>query len=200
MTVGFTGSPRIVSFALVELKRIVKPFGAVSTGTPLGKKWLANRFRAPYLRESLWELGYAVDTLETAVDWPRVTPAINAIETALREGLAEEGEKVLAFTHLSHLYPQGSSIYTSYLFRVGPDYASTLARWARLKKAASEAIVASGGTISHQHGVGRDHAPYMPAEKGALGMAALTALCRHFDPEKLLNPGELLLDENDDAQ
>jgi alkyldihydroxyacetonephosphate synthase len=200
MTVGFTGTARSSGFALAELKRIVKPHGAVSTGTPLGKKWLANRFRAPYLRESLWALGYAVDTLETAVDWPRVTPAIAAIESALREGLAEEGEKVLAFTHLSHLYPQGSSIYTSYLFRVGPDYATTLARWAKLKQAASEAIVQHGGTISHQHGVGRDHAPYMPAEKGERGMAALTALCRHFDPEKLLNPGKLLLDETDDAQ
>ena len=70
-----------------------------------------------------------------------------------------------------------------------------LARWQKLKHAASEVIVKMGGTISHQHGVGRDHAPYLPAEKGELGMKALKALCRHFDPEKRMNPGKLLLDE-----
>ncbi len=120
---------------------------------------------------------------------------MEAVEAALRDGLKAEGENVLAFTHLSHVYAQGSSIYTTYAFRAGPDYATTLARWQTLKQAASEAIVRAGGTISHQHGVGRDHAPWLPAEKGPLGMAALTALCRHFDPERRLNPGKLLLDE-----
>lgn len=195
MTVGLTGSKATVKFALRELKKVIKPFGAVGTGQLLGKKWVANRFKAPYLRESLWQLGYAVDTLETAVDWPRVTPTVNAIEAALREGLKDEGEPVLAFTHLSHLYAQGSSIYTTYAYRVGRDYAETQARWEKLKRAASEQIVRMGGTISHQHGVGRDHAPYLPAEKGELGMSTLRALCRHFDPEQRMNPGKLLLDE-----
>lgn len=194
MTVGLTGSKATIQFALRELKKVIKPYGAVGTGQLLGKKWEASRFKAPYLRESLWQLGYAIDTLETAVDWPKVTPTISAIETALREGLQAEGEKVLVFTHLSHLYVQGSSIYTTYAYRVGPDYAQTLANWKKLKRVASDVIVRMGGTISHQHGVGRDHAPYLPAEKGELGMNALRALCHHFDPDGRLNPGKLLLD------
>lgn len=196
MTVGITGSPSLVKFALSELKKILANYGSVTIGTLLGKKWEANRFRSPYLRESLWQLGYAVDTLETAVDWPRVTATVEAIETSLREGLQDEGEAVVAFTHLSHIYSQGSSIYTTYLYRVGDSYETTLARWEKLKKAASEAIVKMGGTISHQHGVGRDHAPWLAAEKGVVGMKTLESLCQHFDPERRLNPGKLLLDEN----
>jgi alkyldihydroxyacetonephosphate synthase len=195
LTVGVTGSADSLRFALRELGKLLKPYRAVATGQVLGKKWASNRFRAPYLRESLWQLGYAVDTLETAVDWPRVTPAVAAIESALRNGLQQEGEKVLAFTHLSHIYAQGSSIYSTYVYRVGADYAETLARWEKLKRAASEAIVRVGGTISHQHGVGSDHAPYLAAEKGELGMSTLQALCHHFDPERRLNPGKLLLDD-----
>jgi alkyldihydroxyacetonephosphate synthase len=195
MTVGVTGTRALVKFALRELKKILKPHGAVGTGQLLGRKWQANRFRAPYLRESLWRLGYAVDTLETAVDWPRVTPTLQAVESSLREGLQAENEKVLVFTHLSHLYPQGSSIYTTYAYRVGKDHATTLARWEKLKQAASATIVRMGGTISHQHGVGRDHAPYLAAEKGVVGMGTLQALCRHLDPDRNLNPGKLLLDE-----
>ncbi|MDI1300475.1 MAG: FAD-binding oxidoreductase [bacterium] len=200
MTVGLTGSKATVKFALRELKKAIKPYGAVGTGQLLGRKWAANRFKAPYLRESLWQLGYAIDTLETAVDWPKVTPTINAIEAALREGLQAEGEKVLVFTHLSHLYAQGSSIYTTYAYRAGPDYARTLAHWEKLKRAASDVIVRMGGTISHQHGVGRDHAPYLPAEKGELGMSALRALCHHFDPDGRLNPGKLLLEPVQDKE
>ena len=98
------------------------------------------------------------------------------------------------FTHLSHFYSSGSSIYTTYVFRLGRDADETLARWGALKSAASQAIVARGGTISHQHGVGRDHAPYLAAEKGRLGMRAIQALAESFDPDGLLNPGVLLAD------
>ena len=76
------------------------------------------------------------------------------------------GERVHAFSHLSHLYPDGSSIYATYVFRRAADPDETLERWRRLKAAASEAIVAGGGTISHQHGVGRDHAPYLAGREG----------------------------------
>ena len=194
LTVGFTGSHGKVRFALGEVNRLVKEFEGVATGKTLGTRWQQNRFKAPYLREALWKLGYAVDTLETAVDWPKVTSYTRDVEQALRDGLASEKETVLAFSHLSHLYAQGSSIYTTYVFRAGSDYAATLARWQRLKAAASAEIVRYGGTISHQHGVGRDHAPYLAAEKGEQGMAVLRALASHFDADGRLNPGKLLVD------
>ncbi len=66
--------------------------------------------------------GYAVDTMETAVDWPRVTAMMQAIETAGRDALARLGEKCHAQTHLSHVYPQGSSVYSTFVFRIGPDF------------------------------------------------------------------------------
>jgi alkyldihydroxyacetonephosphate synthase len=72
------------------------------------------------------------------------------------------------------------------------DYATDLARWRAMKAAVCEAIVATGGTISHQHGVGMDHAPYLAAEKGAAGIAAMRSLFQHFDPDGTMNPGKLL--------
>jgi len=102
---------------------------------------------------------------------------------------------VLAFSHLSHVYPSGSSVYTTYAFRSTVDPDETLARWRRLKGAASRAIVDAGGTISHQHGVGRDHAAYLAAEKGELGMAVLADVAHRFDPDGIMNPGVLLQGE-----
>jgi alkyldihydroxyacetonephosphate synthase len=61
-----------------------------------------------------------------------------------------------------------------------------------MKDAASKAITSNGGTISHQHGVGSDHLPYLEAEKGAIGLAAINCLCRQFDPKGIMNPGKLV--------
>ena len=96
------------------------------------------------------------------------------------------------FTHLSHTYPYGSNVYTQYLFRRASTPEETLDRWQALKTAASKAIVAHGATISHQHGVGVDHKPYLAAEKGEIGMTALGALVKSFDPDGMMNPGKML--------
>ena len=194
LTFGVTGNRQQNALSIKQAKRLLKGFGGVFTGTLLGKKWAENRFRFPYLRHGLWEAGYAVDTLETATDWANVDHLLNQVEDSLRNALSAEGEQVHVFTHLSHVYGEGSSIYTSYVFRPAASYAQTLARWSKLKHAASLAIVNNRGTISHQHGVGRDHAPYLPVEKGEQGMAALRALAQHFDPDQRLAPGVLLED------
>ncbi len=105
------------------------------------------------------------------------------------------GERVHAFSHLSHVYPTGSSLYATYVFRQAADPDETLDRWRRLKSAASEAIVAHGGTISHQHGIGVDHAPYLEAEKGAARDRDRSARrSERLDPDRTHAPGRPLGD------
>jgi alkyldihydroxyacetonephosphate synthase len=192
LMMGFTGSSDQVKQTRSAALSITGTYGGIHVGRQFGRQWHNGRFRTPYLRNSLWEAGYAVDTLETATNWSNVPIMINAIETAIHNALAPFDEKAHVFTHLSHVYRQGASIYTTYLFRQGPGADETLARWQAMKTAASQAIVAHKGTISHQHGVGSDHAPYLAAEKGELGLAALNALCKQFDPEGVMNPGKLI--------
>jgi len=196
MTVGVTGMPAQCRSAHSQVRRIAKSYGAVYTGNYLGKKWAAKRFKMPYLREALWEKGYVVDTLETSTDWSNVDVLLNQIEGNLRNGLKGEAgdENVHVFTHLSHFYAQGSSIYTTYVFRCADTYEETLARWRKLKTTTSELIVQNGGTISHQHGVGKDHAPYLKTEKGALAMDVISGICSNLDEKSLLNPGTLIDD------
>jgi alkyldihydroxyacetonephosphate synthase len=191
LLLALSGGDQIVKTARKEALAIASGCGGVSAGKTFGREWIRKRFRTPYLRNALWEAGYAVDTLETAISWSAVPGMIRDIERALDEALAGTGEVVHFFTHLSHLYPWGSSLYTTCLFRLAQDPEENLHRWRRLKEGASKAIVAQGGTISHQHGVGVDHAPYLPAEKGPLGMAVLGDLCRRFDPSGIMNPGKL---------
>ncbi|NIP42509.1 MAG: FAD-binding oxidoreductase, partial [Aliifodinibius sp.] len=102
------------------------------------------------------DYGYAIDTLETAVPWSEVNRTMNGIESSIRQAAQEYNEQVHIFTHLSHLYPTGSSIYTTYLFRINDDPVAALEFWRHMKTAASKTIVEHRGTISHQHGVGVD--------------------------------------------
>ena len=197
MTLGVTGTARHCKEAYQLAIDHCNAHGGVSDDSGIGENWAHGRFRAPYLRDPLGSEGYAADTMETAVDWSKVSKAAENIESAIRTGLSDEGEQVHVYTHLSHVYGQGSSIYTTYLFRLGDTYEKGMGRWIKLKQAGAEQIVAIGGTISHQHGVGQDHKRYLKSEKGELGIAAINNLCELFDPKGQMNPGKLLpSDEN----
>jgi alkyldihydroxyacetonephosphate synthase len=189
---GASGRRRMVNGSLKMALDVIQSHKGVGAGTAPGLHWYRNRFRLPYLRNTLWDHGYAVDTLETALPWAGVDEAVTTVEEALRNGLQDRQERVHVFTHLSHVYPHGSSIYTTYLFRLDRDPAENLDRWRCLKEAASRAIVAQEGTISHQHGVGLDHKPYLENEKGVLGLNMIRSVCRCLDPKGIMNPGKLV--------
>jgi alkyldihydroxyacetonephosphate synthase len=157
----------------------------------VGRTWKKARFYSPYLRNTLWDIGVTIDTIETAIPWSKVMEASRAIPASIVTAMEAFGEKVLAFAHLSHIYRDAASIYTTFLFRRPSDPDELLARWQTMKHNASLTIQKFGGTITHQHGVGTDHIPYLPAEKGPLGMDAIRAVCKVFDPDEMMNPGKL---------
>jgi alkyldihydroxyacetonephosphate synthase len=192
LILGVTGEAAATRLTYREVMSIVRKHGGLMTGQTIGQLWRKSRFLTPYLRNTLWERGYALDTLETALPWSRTVPTALAMKGAIRAALEQFDERVLVFAHLSHVYADGASIYVTYLWRRTIDPDETLARWQAMKNAASHVVIASGGTISHQHGVGIDHAPYLEAEKGALGMQMLEAVRQSLDPEGVLNPGKLI--------
>jgi len=189
---GVTGSRKLFNRTRRDVASVCRRYGGLVVGTIVGHTWEKSRFLSPYLRNTLWEKGIAIDTLETALPWTQVHEASRSIPRSIVEAMAKHNERVLAFSHLSHVYRDGASIYTTYLFRRTPDPDELLSRWHDMKHNASLTLQKYGGTISHQHGVGMDHAQYLPAEKGALGMDAMRAVVRSFDPDEMMNPGKLL--------
>jgi alkyldihydroxyacetonephosphate synthase len=191
---GLTGYRGIFAITRWRVNKLLRSHSGLLVGKTVGEMWRKSRFFTPYLRNTLWERGYAVDTLETAVPWSSVLTTTDAITTALQDRLLDHEEHALVLAHLSHIYQDGASIYVTLIFRRAKDPARTLHRWQKLKNTACEIIVAHGGTISHQHGVGTDHAPYLANEKGEVGMTMITAVQQKLDPQRLLNPGKLLRD------
>ena len=91
--------------------------------------------------------------------------------------------------HVSHVYATGASLYFTFL---AAEAADPMAQWRAVKAAATDAIVDGGGTITHHHGVGVDHAPWLRAEIGDLGVDILRAVKDELDPAGILNPGKLI--------
>jgi alkyldihydroxyacetonephosphate synthase len=187
---GWEGEREAVARRRALGTRLLRAGGAVSLGGRPGRAWHHGRYGGPYLRDELLDLGYMVETLETAHTWSRLGELYEAVRAAIRSALEHQGTPGLAFCHLSHAYRDGASLYFTFLAPRRPG--EEIEQWRAVKSAACDAIVGSGGTITHHHAVGRDHVPYMPAEVGELGLDALRAVKQRLDPVGVMNPGKLV--------
>jgi alkyldihydroxyacetonephosphate synthase len=191
---GFEGDETAIFAGRHAFEEIIKKHRPMKLGSGQGERWKAGRFHGPYLRDPMMDRGAGVDTLETATSWSNLDALYvavrDALEKAIRENAPRAGAHGVVMCHVSHAYPDGASLYFTYIFPRALD--GEIAQWTAIKKAASDAIVSHGGTISHHHGVGEDHLPWMAAEKGSLGIDVLRAVKIAVDPKGIMNPGKLI--------
>ncbi|MSO41767.1 MAG: FAD-binding oxidoreductase [Solirubrobacterales bacterium] len=170
--------------------KVLRRGGAVALGSRAGDSWQRGRYEGPYLRDELLGAGVFVETLETSHTWSRLEHLYTEVGSAIRQALAAGGTAGIVMCHISHAYADGASLYYTFLARSRAG--QEIEQWREVKTAACEAIVRAEGTITHHHAVGRDHAPHMEAEVGALGIDALRAVKERLDPAGIMNPGKLL--------
>jgi len=182
---GFEGEPAEVKR---DAQHARKELQGLDLGSGPGESWARTRFELPYLRDDLLTARLLVETLETATNWANLPYLYRRVREDLHRAL---GPQSYVLSHLSHLYPDGASLYVT--FMAPQELGSELEQWTRAKRAATDAIMAAGGTLSHHHGVGLDHAPWLEQEHGAAGLRILRAVKRELDPQGILNPGKLLL-------
>jgi alkyldihydroxyacetonephosphate synthase len=194
MLLGLEGAAEEVAQAGARARAIIDAQGGMALGEGPGETWYKGRFMMPYLRDPMLDRGLGVDTLETATGWGNIAPLHAAVRGAIARAIAahpgEPGCGGVVLAHISHCYPDGASLYFTFVFR--RDAAEPLGQWRHIKAAASEAIVAHGGTISHHHGVGLDHRPWLAREKGPVGAGVLRAIKAQVDPGGIMNPGKLI--------
>src|SRR5271168_1712317 len=185
----FEGTKEHVESRHAETSALLAAQGGTSLGEVPAQAWERGRFGAPYLRDALLSAGALCETLETATDWSNI-PALKAVVTeALTTALADTGTPALVMCHISHVYPTGAALYFTI---VAGQRGNPIEQWQAAKKAASDAIIATGATITHHHAVGADHRPWMRDEVGDLGVQVLRAVKATLDPAGILNPGKLI--------
>ncbi len=187
MIVGHEG----VDAELIEARRglvtaQLTKLGGTALGEERGQAWAEGRFHAPYLRDSLLDVGVLVETLETATFWSNRERLYGAVKAALTEKL---GEQTLVLCHISHVYETGCSLYFTV---AAPGGETPLETWQGAKAAATQAMVDAGATVTHHHAVGSDHKQWFAQEIGPVGVQVLRAVKRELDPTGVLNPGVMI--------
>ena len=185
----FEGSAAHAGSRHAETRALLEAKGGTSLGEGPARGWEHGRFGAPYLRDSLLSAGALCETLETATRWSNLPALKAAVTEALTTSLAESGTPALVLCHISHVYPTGASLYFTV---VAGQRGNPIEQWRKAKAAASDAMMRTGGTITHHHAVGADHRPWMRDEVGDLGVAVLRAVKATLDPAGILNPGKLI--------
>ncbi len=153
--------------------------------------WRTAFIRMPYNRENLTPRGIISDTFETAITWDRFEAFYHAIKdataTALRDVTGKEGAVSCRF---SHAYPDGPAPYFAFHGEGRPD--GMLEQWQAIKAAASDALIANGGSITHHHAVGRDHQKWYEQQRPALFGGVMADAKRRLDPNGIMNPGVVI--------
>jgi alkyldihydroxyacetonephosphate synthase len=190
MIAGWEGERESVARRRSLAARILTQAAAVPLGRAPGRAWERGRYEGPYLRDELLDHGVMVETLETSHTWSRLGELYRSVGGAISGALADQGTPGLVLCHVSHVYPDGASLYFTFIARQRTG--EEIEQWRAVKTAACEAIVGAQGTITHHHAIGLDHVPYMRAEIGQLGIDVLRAVKERLDPAGIMNPGKLV--------
>lgn len=186
LILGFEGPKDKVKFDFEKAKRMIK---GVYLGRSPGEQWLKNRFELPYLRDDLLDFGVMVDTLESATNWNNLISLYTKTKEAMEQAIASYNVKGFVQAHVSHVYREGASLY--YTFVAKEVKGKEIEQWTAIKKAATDAIIENKGTLSHHHGIGKDHAEWIEHEHGKKGVEVIKRLKDCFDPYRILNPGKM---------
>jgi alkyldihydroxyacetonephosphate synthase len=194
LVLGFESADHPVEAWMGRALELAADHGGTVTRRGDGKDsvgaWRETFLRAPYLRDTFIACGVISDTFETAITWDRFpgfhASVMDATERAVRE-VCGDGRVMCRFTHV---YPDGPAPYFTVL--APARRGSELQQWDEIKAAASDAVIAGGGTITHHHAVGRDHRPWYDRQRPDGFADALRAAKAALDPAAILNPGVLI--------
>jgi alkyldihydroxyacetonephosphate synthase len=173
-----------------ESAHIFRKHGGVCLGTGPGRSFQEAKFDFPHVRDYLMDRGVMGDVSETSTTWNNLIPLYKATLAAIEKAIRDTGMNPWVGCHISHNYHTGASLYFTFGCRqiVGRE----MEQYLYIKKAAEDAFMTVGGTVSHHHAVGCEHLPWIEEDISPVGMKAVKALKDGLDPKGVMNPGKII--------
>jgi alkyldihydroxyacetonephosphate synthase len=188
--IGYEGSPRHAKLQRKLTEKIIRKHkGLTIIGKGPGVLYDQKKFDTPYLRDFLLDMGAAGDVSETATPWSSVNTVHDAAYAAAQKAYDEIGIKGWIMSHMSHSYHSGACLYFTFAFVFKND---PIAEYNLVKNAIQQSFVDNNATISHHHGVGVEHSPWIEEDISAEGVAIMRGLFTANDPKSNFNPGKIL--------
>ena len=188
--IGYEGGKAHVARQKKIVKDIVGKNGGILVGKGPGVLYDKKKFDMPYLRDFVLDRGAIGDVSETAVPWSKLLPLYRNVIAAAEKVFAQLGVVGYVMCHLSHSYHSGACLYFTFAFK--HDGVDPLAQYEPLKNAIQQAFVDSGGTLSHHHAVGTEHAAWLEQDISAPGVHMIEGLFSAMDPNSNFNPGKII--------
>jgi alkyldihydroxyacetonephosphate synthase len=189
--IGYEGEEKYAKRQRKLVEAIVKKHGGMGVGTGPGVLYDQKKFDTPYLRDFLLDRGAAGDVSESAMPWSQVIPLYDAVVAAANKAFDEIGIQGWIMAHLSHSYHSGACLYFTFAFVFGDD---PIGEYDTVKRAIQQAFVDNGGSISHHHGVGVEHSPWLEQDISPEGVAVMRGLFEATDPAGTFNPRKIVPD------
>jgi alkyldihydroxyacetonephosphate synthase len=189
MLTAFEGSQVEVARQSRQVKAMYGRCGAVSLGASAGKSFEATKYDFPHIRDFLLDRDVTTDVSETSTVWSNILPLYRETMDALRRSILESGVRPWTGCHISHTYQCGASVYFTFGFR--QQLGTEMEQYLRVKRAVQQSFMDQDATLSHHHGVGTEHLPWLAADISPLGVQAIAAIKRGLDPANIMNPGRL---------
>jgi alkyldihydroxyacetonephosphate synthase len=187
--IGYEGTPDHVARQRKAVEKAVKRNGGVGVGTGPGVLYDQKKFDTPYLRDFLLDRGTAGDVSETSVPWAGLDRMHDGVIAAAEAAFESLGRTGWIMSHLSHSYHSGACLYFTFAFVTGDD---PEAEYDVVKQAVQQAFIDLGGVPSHHHGIGVEHAPWLPDVLSEQGIGVLEGLFSATDPGRNLNPAKIV--------
>ena len=190
MVGSYVGSTEELAAGRAGLPPVLRAAGAAALPAMVGRAWERGRFRTPYLRDDLIAAGWFIETFETFAPWERIAGVVRAARAAVTKWATRQGVPALVGTHLSHPTASGTAAYFTVLAFQVPDRLDAFAR--DFRAATAEDVVTAGGTVTHHHGIGTYHRPWVDRSLPADWLEGLRILKARWDPNGIMNPGKTL--------
>lgn len=186
--IGFEGGVAHAKRQKKIVDKIVTKHGGMGVGKGPGILYDQKKFDTPYLRDFLLDMGAAGDVSETATSWSSVVKLHSAAHKAAQAAYDSLGTKGWIMSHMSHSYHSGACLYFTFAFTFGDD---PLGEYDTVKRAIQQSFVDNDGTISHHHGVGVEHSPWLEQDISPEGVKVMNGLFDAADPSSNFNPGKI---------
>jgi alkyldihydroxyacetonephosphate synthase len=187
--IGYEGDAGHVARQRKAVERIIKRNGGIGVGTGPGVLYDQKKFDTPYLRDFLLDRGTAGDVSETSVPWAGLDRMHDGVIAAAEAAYESLGRTGWIMSHLSHSYHSGACLYFTFAFVTGDD---AEAEYDVVKRAVQQAFIDLGGVPSHHHGIGVEHADWLPDVLSDQGVGVLEGLFAATDPGRNLNPAKIV--------
>jgi alkyldihydroxyacetonephosphate synthase len=198
---GFEGDSTQIRAQRAAAERVWRRCGAIALGQKPGRAMEDSKFDLPYVRDFLMDYNVIVDVAETCLRWKDMRSSYHLLTARAREALTDGGRRAWLGCHVSHCYSSGASLYFTFAFRCRADTdgridrTAELGHYRRVKHVLLDGFSDCGGTVSHHHAVGLDHLPWLRAETAIGNVMPVAALKAAIDPDAVMNPGKLVLNE-----